>query len=113
MTAFLPRMVRRALCVTFFFYVADDVASAQATAPKPVFERATGATYDFGGVVRDYIDAITTNWLLKMPDTNPAILEMFATRDQQPQRSLLPWSGEFAGKYLTGAVQIQRLTGNP
>ncbi len=69
--------------------------------------------YDLHGVAQEYIGAITANWLLKMPDSNPAILEMFANRDKQPHRDLLPWSGEFAGKYLTGAVQIHRLTHDP
>jgi hypothetical protein len=69
--------------------------------------------YDLHGVAQEYIGSITANWLLKMPDSNPAILEMFADRDKQPHRDLLPWSGEFAGKYLTGAVLIHRLTHDP
>ena len=38
---------------------------------------------------------------------------MFADRDKRPPRDLLPWSGEFAGKYLTGAVLTLRLTRDP
>ena len=41
------------------------------------------------------------------------MLAMFCDRDRQPYRDLLPWSGEFAGKYLTGATQVLRLTGDP
>ena len=37
---------------------------------------------------------------------------MFADRDRAPYRDLLPWSGEFAGKYLTGATQVMRATGD-
>ena len=41
---------------------------------------------------------ITKNWLIGLRQTNPAILDMFKERDRLPYRSLLPWSGEFAGK---------------
>jgi DUF1680 family protein len=41
------------------------------------------------------------------------MLGMFRDRDRRPYRDLLPWSGEFAGKYLTGAAQVYRLTGDP
>ncbi len=78
----------------------------------PALDRAPGARFEMGGVVREYLDAITAEWLLKMPEANPAILAMFADRDRKPYRDLLPWSGEFAGKYLTGAVQVLRLTGD-
>ena len=40
------------------------------------------------------------------------MLEMFRDRDASPLRDMMPWSGEFAGKYLTGAVQILRITGD-
>jgi hypothetical protein len=76
------------------------------------FERIAGAEFDLRGPVRDHVDAVTRQWLLKMPDANPAVLEMFADRDKKPPRSLLPWSGEFAGKYLTGGVQVLRLSGD-
>jgi DUF1680 family protein len=75
-------------------------------------ERVGGAEFDLRGPIRDQVDAVTRQWLLKMPEANPAILDMFADRDKKPPRSLLPWSGEFAGKYLTGAVQVLRLTGD-
>src|SRR5262245_22325023 len=75
-------------------------------------DRIPGTEFDLRGPVRDYVDAVTRQWLLKMPDANPAVLEMFADRDKKPPRSLLPWSGEFAGTYLTGAVQVLRLTGD-
>ena len=58
------------------------------------------------------IDNITDNWLLTIRDTNPAILDMLRDADKAPQRHMLPWSGEFAGKYLTNAVQIYSMTGN-
>jgi DUF1680 family protein len=75
-------------------------------------DRAAGAEIELRGPVREHVDAVLHQWLLKMPDANPAVLEMFADRDKKPPRSLLPWSGEFAGKYLTGAVQVLRLSGD-
>ena len=79
-------------------------------AERPVFDRAQSTTYDLDGVIEEYIDAVISNWVMKIPDTNPAITEMFAVRDIEPYRNYNPWSGEFAGKYLTGAVQLLRLT---
>ena len=55
---------------------------------------------------------ITNNWLTSVRETNPAILECHRDRDLYPPRFLLPWTGEFAGKYLTGAAQIYKITGD-
>lgn len=68
--------------------------------------------FELGGVMQEYLAALTEHWLLPMPENNPAVLQMFADRDAEPHRTLLPWSGEFAGKYLTGAVQVLRVTGD-
>ena len=56
---------------------------------------------------------MTEQWLLVAPRSNPAMLEMFRDRDRRPLRHMVPWAGEFAGKYLTHAVQICRMTGDP
>ena len=64
------------------------------------------------GITGKLADGIEKNWLLGLRETNPAILDMFFERDRQPYLDLLPWSGEFAGKYLTGAYYIYRLTGS-
>lgn len=77
----------------------------QTPAPKTIF-RLTGW---IGG----YLTAVTEHWLKAVPTSNPGILGMFRDRERNPRRDLLPWSGEFAGKYLTSAVQIYRLTGDP
>lgn len=78
----------------------------------PALERAQHASLDLRGVVREYVDAVIDHWVIPLPDSNPAIVEMFEIRDAEPYRAYLPWSGEFAGKYLTGAVQLLRLTGS-
>jgi len=76
----------------------------------PKFIRAQDVTYEFDGFLNEYLEAISENWLKVAPERNPAMLEMFADREKKPTRNLLAWSGEFAGKYLTAAVQVLRLT---
>ena len=76
----------------------------------PKLDRVADASIDLAGPLRAQIDAVVQNWLLQGPDRNPAMLAMFADRDRIPYRNLLPWSGEFAGKYLTASTQILRLT---
>ena len=80
---------------------------------NPVLNRPTKIGYNLGGTLAHYLDAVTNQWLLIAPEANPAILDMFADRDRKPSRDQVPWAGEFAGKYLTSAVQILRLTNNP
>jgi len=77
---------------------------------KPVFERIPGAVFRLNGVVGEYVRGVTEQWLLVAPRANPAMLEMFRDRDCTPLRDLVPWAGEFAGKYLTAAVQNLRVT---
>jgi len=79
-------------------------------AKHPRFTRAQNTSYKFDSFLNDYLLAISENWLKVAPDRNPAMLQMFADRDVKPTRNLLCWSGEFAGKYLTAAVQVLRLT---
>ncbi|MDP6115326.1 MAG: glycoside hydrolase family 127 protein [Planctomycetota bacterium] len=57
----------------------------------------------------DYLEGVTHQWLLVAPHANSGMLEMFRDRDRLPIRNLVPWAGEFAGKYLTAAVQVLRL----
>jgi DUF1680 family protein len=79
--------------------------------PEPMCEADHRTRYQLQGYIRTYLERITDQWLLVAPLANPAMLEMFRDRDAQPLRELVPWAGEFAGKYLTGAVQVLRLTG--
>ncbi len=88
------------------------IASQPDKAP-PRLDVPSNLTFDIRGHTRAYIDAVTQNWLLRASIDNPAMLGMFADRDKQPYRDLLPWSGEFAGKYLTAGTQVLRLTNDP
>lgn len=58
------------------------------------------------------IDNFEQRWLLTVPETNPAIITCFKERDKKPYRPLLPWSGEFAGKYITGTYYVYNITHN-
>lgn len=55
---------------------------------------------------------ISDQWLRGLWQRNPAMLGMIQDRDTDPWPELLPWSGEFSGKYITGAYYIYRLTGD-
>ena len=77
---------------------------------KPQLEPIQSAKFDIDGEIGRRLDAVTQQWILPAPLANPAMLEMFRNRDRQPYQQQMPWAGEFAGKYLTHAVQIYRLT---
>lgn len=75
----------------------------------PALEKPLGATFRFGGRVADRLNANLDNWLLAAPRANPAMLQMFRDPERAPSRELLPWSGEFVGKYLISAIQSWRI----
>ena len=81
--------------------------------PSPRFNRIPKTRIALDGIVCTYTENVIDNWLLPAPFANPAMLEMFRDRNAEPFRQMVPWAGEFAGKYLTGAVQVLRVTGNP
>lgn len=83
------------------------------TKKSPVLNPATDASYELGGYLRKRIDKSISRYLLETPESSPAILQVLRDRDRLPVRKpLVPWAGEFAGKYLTGAVLVHRLTHN-
>ncbi len=78
----------------------------------PRSDRAAGSQYRFDGWLGQYLQRVTEQWIKVVPSSNPGILEILRDRDRLPLRDLVPFAGEFAGKYLTGAVQVLRLTGD-
>jgi len=62
-----------------------------------------------GGPFGERAEANVRHWLLVADEANPAMLQIFRDRDRKPPRDLVPWAGEFAGKYLISAVQAMRL----
>ena len=77
---------------------------------QPALQSARGAQYQLRGLVGQRLRNNLDHWLLCAPEANPAMLEMFRDRDRLPRRDLVPWAGEFAGKYLTSAVLALRLS---
>lgn len=80
-------------------------------AVRPELSPAPGAEFHLTGYLRTRIDKAVQNFLVPMAESNPAILQVFRDRDKTPLRDpLVPWAGEFAGKYLTSAQLAWRLT---
>ncbi len=77
------------------------------------FQTPTAPRYSFEGPVADRIEANLDNWLLPVPAANPGMIEMFRLRDRMPVPDLVPWAGEFIGKYLISAVQARRMVDAP
>ncbi len=67
-------------------------------------------TLSLHGQTGELLENIVRYFLLDMRQTNPSILTMFRDRDVKPYRDLCPWSGEFAGKYLTSCAYVYRMT---
>lgn len=77
---------------------------------EPKFEKPTEADFSLEGIIADRWKANLENWLLTAPIANPAMLQMFRDQERKPDRDLLPWSGEFVGKYLISAIQGWRIS---
>lgn len=69
-----------------------------------------GTRFEFGGVIGERVTAAVDHWLVPAPAANPGIIGMFHVRDRKPVPQLVPWAGEFVGKYLIGAVQHLRMS---
>lgn len=82
-------------------------------AGKRMIDTCADAAFSLDGEMGRRLEAVTRQWILPAPHANPGMLEMFRQRDWKPSHDLVPWAGEFAGKYLTHAVQVWRLTRDP
>ena len=89
-----------------------EAVPVRAKRVEPVLEAINDARFELAGELRRRLNAITRQWLLSAPFANPAMLEMFRNRDRLPYQKQTPWAGEYAGKYLTGAVQVLHLSQN-
>lgn len=101
-----PRtLVRLATALLICVNIASTIAQ-QTTRPQPV------DSFRLHGDLGTQIDGVIQNWLLVAPHRNPQMLQMYRQRDTPPYQNLLPWSGEFAGKYLTACVEVLRISDN-
>ncbi len=97
----------------FWISAATVLAQPQPERGGMPFGSLPGARFKFGGLVGDRVEANVNQWLLTAPAANPGMLEMFRVRDRQPAPQLVPWAGEFVGKYLISAIQALRMTEDP
>ena len=95
------------------FILAATSISAAASTNRLAVDSLPHARFEFTGPVGERIHANLDNRLLRAPQANPGMLEMFRVRDRQPEPQLVPWAGEFIGKYLISAVQALRMSDNP
>lgn len=79
---------------------------------QPLFEE-SGAETSFSGLLGARLRVNVENWELHVLESNPALIEMFRDRDRKPDRQLLPWSGEFIGKYLCASISSYRILRDP
>lgn len=63
------------------------------------------------GPMGERFDANLQNWLLAVPYANPGMLQIYARRNQSHQE-IIPWYGEFSGKYLTSVAQAYAIQPN-
>ena len=90
---------------------ATGIAAAEPT--RVVFESIPKARIRFGGTLGRRIDANVDQWLIPAPAANPGMLGMLQVRDRKPVPQIVPWAGEFAGKYLMSAAEALRLSDDP
>jgi DUF1680 family protein len=107
-------VVAVAVVVTCAVLVPAD-ASPRLGPVQPRFRALSGAEWRFKGPLGERIERNVEQWILRAPEANPGMLDMFRRRDRHwPYAEHTPWAGEFAGKYLISAVQACRMTtGSP
>src|SRR5579862_8966802 len=77
-----------------------------------VFESVSHPSFHFERPLGQRLIANEREWLLRAPGDNPGLLDMFRARDRKPEPTLVPWAGEFVGKYLISAIQALRMSDN-
>jgi len=93
--------------------VACTSGAAAAERGRLALDRLHDAEFRFDGALGERVQANVEQWLLVAPERNPGLLDMFARRDSGEKPDLVPWAGEFVGKYLISGVQALRMADDP
>ncbi len=78
-----------------------------------VLDRVPKLKLRLAGLVGERGEKNVLNWLTQAPRNNPGLLDMFVRRDAGGTPDLVPWAGEFVGKYLISGVQAMRMSDDP
>ncbi|MEW5979578.1 MAG: beta-L-arabinofuranosidase domain-containing protein [Acidobacteriota bacterium] len=109
-------LLRRAVAILCWVCVLNLLGVAGAPVrnkAEPAFETPQDLEMKFDGFVGSRLRANLEEWELRAPDSNPALVEVFFDRDRTPARDLLPWHGEFVGKYLCSSILSHRILRDP
>ncbi|HSV72318.1 MAG TPA: beta-L-arabinofuranosidase domain-containing protein [Chthonomonadales bacterium] len=93
--------------------VATVCALPGAPAPMLALDTPAPCAIRLGGELGRRLEANVVSWLLPAPDANPGLLAMMRVRDREPAPQIMPWAGEFVGKYLLAAIGALRTTDDP
>ena len=115
---------RRTLCLAMMISLSLSclasryaAAAGESLPPKAVGTLALDclprAKFQLGGLPGERVKANVDQWLTVAPRNNPGLLDMFAQRDSGKTPDLMPWAGEFVGKYLISGVQALRMSDDP
>jgi DUF1680 family protein len=80
---------------------------------EPQMFESGGTHFEFGARVGECLRANEAHWFKTAPGRSPRMVGMFAERKAGHPRATLPWAGEYAGKYLVGAIDALRLSADP
>ena len=101
------KIMRRAMPAVFLCCAACHAPAegVLTLSPPPV-----GTQFEFSGFFGHRVEVDVQHWLIPAPVANPGMIEMFHVRDRKPVPELVPWAGEFVGKYLISAIQALRMS---
>lgn len=90
--------------------VYDSFSQPELTLEDNVFDSAAAlCAVSFDGVMGDRVTNLMNRWMYTAYYSNPGMLEQFRQRESEKSLALVPWYGEFPGKYLRSIALMYRL----